>query len=183
MGKQRARAAELEHNRMKAQVEEATEAIVEAHASGDAARAEKLGKERSRLEGAVRQAGERLEGARLAVTRAETERGLFAAESLDGLIAEREPDARAAAQAVEDAVEQLRAAQAQWTMVETDAASLLRLAGRSTNVLPRFPEALAALVRDARRAGGVDVPAPLPPALQTVTREAALTANRALTTS
>jgi hypothetical protein len=28
--------------------------------------------------------------------------------------------------------------------------------------LPPFPERLATLVRDARRAGGVDVPAPIP---------------------
>jgi hypothetical protein len=46
--------------------------------------------------------------------------------------------------------------------VESEAAALLRLAGRDTRDLPRFPELLANLVRDARRAGGVGVPTPLP---------------------
>ncbi len=41
-------------------------------------------------------------------------------------------------------------------------AALLRVAGRDPSVLPRFPELLANLSRDARRAGGVGVPAPLP---------------------
>jgi hypothetical protein len=81
---------------------------------------------------------------------------------VDALIAEREPDARAAAAAVEQAVEQLGRAYAQWSGVESDVAALLRLAGRNAGTLPRFPELLANLVRDARRAGGVDVPLPLP---------------------
>jgi hypothetical protein len=53
-------------------------------------------------------------------------------------------------------------------------AGLLRTAGRDTGALPVFPERLAGLVRDARRAGGSDVPAPLPRTGSTDTaREAA----------
>ena len=158
--KQRARAAELGHREITAKVEQTTEAIKDAYAAGDEAKAAKLGRERAKLAGDTTP-GERLEGAQRAVAKAEASRGLYASENADGLIAELEPDARAAAQAVEDAVEQLGAAHAAWSGVQSDVAALLRLAGRST-ALPAFPPALLDLTRDARRAGGVGVPLPLP---------------------
>jgi hypothetical protein len=62
---------------------------------------------------------------------------------------------------VERAVEQLGEAHSRWNSVEAEIASLLRLSGNDTGTLPRFPQRLADLVRDARRAD-VSVPAPLP---------------------
>ena len=41
-------------------------------------------------------------------------------------------------------------------------AALLREAGRDLSALPRFPEQLANLAREARRAAGVSVPPPIP---------------------
>jgi hypothetical protein len=169
---QRVREMEAESVRVKASVDEATEGIVEAHAAGNMALAEKLSTDRERLEGsAVRDAGERVEGASRALMRAEAERGLFAVESIDGLLAEIEPDARAAASAVEEAVEQLGHAQARWNAVQADVAAVLRIAGQSTQ-LPQFPERLATLVREAKRAGGVGVPAPVPPSLPSIRKAA-----------
>jgi len=165
--KQRARDAELEHGQVVAKITAARDAIVEAHAVGDAATAARLSKDRARLEGAtLRGAEERLEGARVALSRAEVEVSTFAASNLQGLLAERQPDAQAAVEAVEAAVEALGQAQAGWNAAEADTAALLRLAGADTGSLPKFPERLATLVRDARRAGQVGVPAPLPIALQ-----------------
>jgi hypothetical protein len=145
-----------------AEIAQLTDAVADAYAD-DEAQAAKASKQRAALElGSLRNAEERLEGAKRAVTKAEAERGLFAAENVDGLIDEREPDARGVAAAVEQAVEQLGRAYVQWTGVESDVAALLRVAGRNSGTLPRFPELLANLVRDARRAGGVEVPLPLP---------------------
>ena len=165
-GNQRVRDAEIAQRRAEADVARLRDAVIDAHADGDEQRAAKASRERAELEqSALREAQERLEGARRAVQRADVERSTFAVQSIDALIAEREPDARAAARAVEEAVERLGQARAAWNAVEADVAALLRLAGKNTGELPRFPEALATLVRDARRAGGVDVPAPLPRAL------------------
>jgi ABC-type taurine transport system substrate-binding protein len=110
----------------------------------------------------LREAGERLEGAKRAVARAEVERSTFAVENADGLIAERRPDALAAVEEVEAAVQRLSEAHGRWHAVSGEVAGLLRLAGRDSRDIPSFPAELEELVRDARRAGGVPVPAPLP---------------------
>lgn len=168
--KQRERECELEHRRVDAEIAQLTDAIADAYADNDEARAAKASKQRASLEdGSLREAEERLEGARRAVQRADVERATFAAENIDGLLAERQGDALAVARAVENAVEDLGQAHAAWNGVESDVAGLLRLAGRDTRDVPTFPDPLANLVRDARRAGGVGVPAPLPQALQPVT--------------
>jgi hypothetical protein len=152
--KQRERECELAHRRAEADVARLRDAVIDAHSDGDEQRAAKASRERDKAEQVtLRDAEERLEGAKRAVAKAEAERGLYAAENVDGLIAERQPDARAAAQAVEDAVEELGRAHAVWSGVESDVAALLRVAGRNPGALPRFPELLANLVRDARRAG------------------------------
>jgi hypothetical protein len=67
------------------------------------------------------------------------------------------PEAVAAARAVE----QFGHAYGQWQAVAAEIVGLLRLAGGDTS-LPAFPERLASLVRDARRADGVQVPPPIP---------------------
>jgi hypothetical protein len=85
-----------------------------------------------------------------------------------GLIAELAPPARAAARGVEEAVEQLGKAHAAWHAAEAECIGLLRLAGRDSRDMPAFPERLADLVRDARRAGRVGVPAPLPQTVATM---------------
>jgi hypothetical protein len=159
----RARECEIAHRRVVAEIAQLTDAVANAYADGAEDRAAKASKQRAALEqGSLREAEERLEGAKRAVAKAEAERGLFAAENVDGLIAERRADATAAAAAVEGAVEQLGQAHAQWTGLENEVAALLRLAGRDTRGMPRFPERLADLVRDARKAGGVEVPPPVP---------------------
>jgi hypothetical protein len=159
----RLRDREAEHGQVVAKITAATDAIVEAHAVGDDAEAARLSVERATLEGGViRDAEERVEGARVALSRAEVELSMFAASNVDGLLAEWQPDAFAAVEAVEAAVAGLEQARSRWLAVQADAASLLRLAGQGTSELPVFPERLETLVRDARRAGGVAVPAPLP---------------------
>ena len=112
----RARECEIAHRKVVAEIAQLTDAVTDAYADGDEPRAAKASKQRAALEqGSLREAEERLEGAKRAVAKAEAERGLLAAENVDGLIAERQPDARAAAQAVEDAVEQLGRAHAAWS--------------------------------------------------------------------
>jgi hypothetical protein len=174
---QHARALELEHRRVVAEIARLTDAIADAYADGDDARAAKAITQRATLEtGSLREAEERLEGARRAVSRAESERGMFAREHTEALIAERRPDAVAAAEAVEAAIEQLGDAHARWQAVAAEVAGLLRLAGRDSRDMPTFPARLTDLVRDARRAGGVGVPAPVPGGYVSVpdrTREAA----------
>jgi hypothetical protein len=161
--KQRERERVLEHRRVAGEIAQLTDAVADAFADDDEARAAKASKQRASLEqGGLREAEERLEGARRAARRADVERAAFAAENIDGLIAERRGDALAVARAVEDAVAELGQAHARWNGVESEVAALLRLAGRDTRDVPTFPERLATLVRDARRADGLQVPAPLP---------------------
>jgi hypothetical protein len=161
--KQRERERELEHRRVEAEIARLTDAVADAYAANDEAKAAKASKQRAALEqGSLREAEERLEGARRAAQRADVERATFAAENIDGLLAERQVDALAVARAVEDAVEDLGHAHARWNGVESEVSGLLRLAGRDTRDVPAFPEPLAALVRDARRSGGVEVPPPFP---------------------
>jgi hypothetical protein len=173
--KARLRDMELEHGQVTAKIAAASDAIVEAHAIGDTAEATRLSTERAKLEGGViRDAEERLAGARVAVSRAEVELSTFAASNVEGLLAESRPAALAAVQAVEAAVAGLEQARSEWNAVQADVAGLLRLAGQSTRDLPVFPPRLDTLVQDARRAGGVDVPAPLPRTLpDTVASKAA----------
>ncbi len=160
--KQRARDCELAHSRAQGDVLRLRDAVIDALAADDEARARKASAARDKAEQAtLRDAAERLEGATRRVAKAEAELGLFAREHADALVAERAPDARTAAEAVEAAVEQLGQAHAQWQGVASEVAGLLRLAGRDTS-LPAFPEQLATLVRDARRSDGVTVPPPLP---------------------
>jgi hypothetical protein len=80
-------------------------------------------------------------------------------------VRERVPQAQAAVQAVAAALTALRAAHHEWTSIEAESMRLLRLAGQRTDIQPRLPAALAALVRDARRIE-VDVPLPLPTAMR-----------------
>jgi hypothetical protein len=106
--KQRERECELGHRRVAAEIAQLTDAIADAYADNDEARAAKASTQRASLEqGRLREAEERLQGARRAAQRADVERATFAAGTIDGLIAEREVDALAAARAVEDAVEEL----------------------------------------------------------------------------
>jgi chromosome segregation ATPase len=157
----RHREMQLEQERVTAKVAQISDEIVECHAAGDDVKAAKLSKTRARLETTdVREAGERVEGAQRAVQRAEVERSTFAAETIDQLLAERRPDAEEAARAVEEAIASLAAAQRQWDAVQSDHAAILRFAGRSTEGLPAFPQALHDLTRHARRAGQLDVPTP-----------------------
>ena len=158
----RAREAELALTRVTGEIKRLTDAITNAYADGDERRAAAASTERAGLDASLREHEERLEGARRAVAKAETDRGLYAVEHVDGLIGEREPDARAVAAACEEAVEQLAQTQAAWNAVEAEVAALLRLAGRDAGTLPTFPATLATLVRDARRAGDLRVPPPLP---------------------
>ena len=74
--------------------------------------------------------------------------------------AHRKHRPQAAAEAVEQAVADLARAKARWDAVQADAVSLLRTAGASTAGLPSFPNRLADLVLDARRADGIDCPPP-----------------------
>jgi len=165
----RARECEVAHRGVVAEIARLTDAVTDAYAEGDEARAAKASKERAKLEqGSLREAEERLEGAHLAAAKAEAARGLFAAEHVDGLLAERLPDAVGAAAGAEQALEDLSRAHARWNGVEAEAAALLRLAGRDTRDLPRFPGRLATLVRDARHAGDVSVPPPTPGGLAMV---------------
>ncbi len=161
--KARVRDCDLAHRKVAADVARLTDAVLEAHAVGADDRAAVASKQRAALESTtLRDAAERLEGAKLAVTRAEADRGLFARENVDRLLAEWAPESSAVAQAVEDAVEQLGQAHSRWNAVEAELLALLRLAGRNTGNTTRFPEALATLIRDAKREGGAGVPAPGP---------------------
>ena len=87
----------------------------------------------------MRDAEERAEGAQRAVAKAEAELMAFAHENGDALVAERAPDAAAAAAAVEDAVEALVAAERHWQAVNGDMMGLLRISGRPSDGLPAFP--------------------------------------------
>lgn len=93
--------------------------------------------------------------------RAEDDASTFAADHLEALLRERLPQAREAVKAVKDALHALQAAHSAWHAVESDSMRLLRRAGQNTTSQPRFPERLAELVRDAQRAGAVDVRLPL----------------------
>jgi hypothetical protein len=162
----RARECEMTHRRVVAEIAQLTDAVAEAYADDDEARAAKASKQRATLElGSLRDAEERLEGARRAQQRADVERATFAAENLPGLLHERADEAQAVARQVEQALARLMQAHVAWTATEQDVAALFRLAGRETRDVARFPAELAELVRHARRVGAIEVPAPLPVAI------------------
>jgi ElaB/YqjD/DUF883 family membrane-anchored ribosome-binding protein len=158
----RIRDAELAHRRAEADVARLRDVVIDALADNDEPAAAKASKVRDKADMALRDTAERLEGARRGAAKAETARGMFAREHADGLIAERRPDAIAAAQAVEDAIDALARSQAVWNGVAAEVAAMLRAAGRGSGAVPNFPDALGRLVKDARRADGVPVPVPLP---------------------
>jgi hypothetical protein len=158
----RVREQTIAHQRVEADLARLTDAVIDAHADGDDGRAAKAGCERDETQNVtLREAGERLEGAKRAVARAEVERATFAAENVERLIAERRPDALQAVEEVEAAVARLTEAHGRWHAVAGEITALLRLAGRDSRWMPSFPAELEQLVRDARRAGGVSVPAPV----------------------
>ena len=148
------------------------EARIEAFAAQDDTAADKLAVDRAEAERVVSEFAERLEGARRATHRADVELSTFAASNLAALLSERVPQAQAAVGAVTQALEALTSAHSSWLAVETESMRLLRLAGHDTRDQPRFPERLAELVRDARRAGDEIVPLPLPVARRRATVEA-----------
>ena len=160
--KVRAREVRSRFDDARAEVERIGEARVEAFAAGDEGLAAKLQAERGKAEATVLDLQERLAGAERGVQRAEVERAQFATHYCDAILAERLPDAQAAVGAVKDAVGRFVTAKDGWQQIGADTRSLLRLAGRSTAHVPTFPERLAELARDAKRAGDVDVPLPVP---------------------
>ncbi len=160
--KRRVREVCDQHHASRREVERLTESRVEAFAAGDERLADKLLAERQAAEATVREFEERVAGAELAAQRAEAEQAQFATHNCDALFTERGPAADAAAGAVKDVVGQLVAAKARWEAIASETANLLRLAGRSTQHVPTFPAQLGDLAKDARRAGDVDVPRPVP---------------------
>lgn len=161
--KRREHECETAHRKIAAEIAQLGDVIADAYADNNEARAAKASKQRAALEqGSLREHEERLEGARRAVQRADAERGLYTRENIVGLLAEELPDAVAAAQDVERDVLRLGTSYGQWSGVATRISSLLRLAGRDTRDMPSFPAELEQLVRDARRAAGVNVPPPVP---------------------
>jgi hypothetical protein len=70
--------------------------------------------------------------------------------------------ALAAVEEVEAAVQRLAEAHGRWHAVAGEVSGLLRLAGRDSRDMPTFRAELEELVRDARQAGAVAVPPPLP---------------------
>jgi len=151
-----------EREAAKAEVERLGEARVEAFASADETLAEKIQDERLRAEATVLDFAERVAGAERAADRAQAKRAEFAADNFTAILEERTPDALAATSAVRDAIEALVRAQREWEGFAADVVALQRAAALPTGTVPTFPEPLAALARDARRAGGTTVPAPLP---------------------
>jgi hypothetical protein len=164
------RQLERDHANTEAEVARLGNARVEAFAERNDALADTLAGERTKTEASVAELAERLKGAHRAVQRAKAEQCEFAAHHLAELIRERMPDAEAAAEAVTNALDALAAAYQTWTAIEADSMALLRLAGQRTTSQPRFPETLRELIRDARRAGGVNVPLPLPAEHRSVVR-------------
>jgi hypothetical protein len=151
------------HRRAEADVVRLRDAVIDAHAEAHEGKARKASAERDEAERTtLRDASERLEGAVRAVAKAEAEHGLFAVEHCAALLEELTPGAVAVARAVDEALQELVRSHAELTAFEADVAALLRNAGRDARDLPRFPEQLARLMRDARRAAGVDVPPPVP---------------------
>jgi len=191
----RVREVKTRHAAAAAKAVELREAQVEAFATGNETAAKKLQAQRDKAEAeATGPWPERVAGAERAVQRADAERVTYAMENYEGLIGERQPDAATAVDAVRDALTSLRDAHQAWHAVEQDVAALIALAGHDASRMPRFPGQLEDLVRDARRARGLDVPAPLPVAMAPMTinpehdpdpavREAARQVNRpAMTT-
>lgn len=160
--KTRARTATAEHRAAHADIERLSEARVNAFAAGDEKTAAKLHKERSQAEAMVRDLAERVAGVERAVTLAENERGGFAARNLDGLLRELHPGAVATAAAVKDAMTAFVEAERAWEAFAGDVRRLLQLAAADTGTLAMFPGELSNLARNTRRAGGTDVPLPLP---------------------
>ncbi len=186
----RVREVKTRHAAAAAKAVELREAQVEAFATGNETAAKKLQAQRDKAEAeATGPWPERVAGAERAVQRADAERVTFATENYDGLITERQPDATAVVEAVTAALAALRDAHKRWHEVEGEVAALTGLAGRDASRIPRFPQPLEDLVRDARRADGLDVPAPVPVAMAPMTinpehdpdpevREAARQVNR-----
>ncbi len=145
-------------------VEEAKNELIEAHAAGaDATTARKFEKALAAAQDTARLlADAKLAGVRRAAERAEADRVRFALQNYDGLVAERQPAAREVADAFERTMQELQANHARWRAMFAEMLRLAQLAGRDTHSIPDFPARLAELMRDVERAGGVNVPPPIP---------------------
>jgi hypothetical protein len=171
------RDVETEHEAATAALARIGEERVEAFSVGDDEHARQLAADRAQAEAHVAELAERAEGACRAQQRAKTEQAEYATHHLPDLLRERRPDGEAAAQAVMEALSALQSAYKQWQAVEADSMALMRLSGADTRSQPRFPPALEGLLRDLKRAGGVEVPVPVPSA-PTAGRASAGTAAR-----
>ncbi len=160
----RVREVDLEVRAAAAKVAEVRDAVVEAYADADDAKAATLAKAVGRAEEAERGLREgKLAGAERAAQRAETDRVRFATANFGELIEERRPDAEKVVRAFEDAVAALQAGHGEWRAMYAEVSALARLAGRDTHSMPNFPSDIEAIVRSVSRLGGTTVPAPIPP--------------------
>lgn len=160
---------DLEVRAAGAQVEEARNAVIEAHAEGDDAKAAKLRKRlQAAEEDAKRLRDEKLVGVQRAQQRAEADRVTFVANNYAALLDERRPKAEEVARGVEEAIAAVAQAHAAWQAVEAEVMSLMRLAGKARDRTPELSAKLTSVVHDISRLEAGTVPAPIPGGTQYV---------------
>ncbi|QEC48961.1 hypothetical protein FSW04_16200 [Baekduia soli] len=138
-----------------------TEELTEAFATGDETMAAKLTKAMSKAQAVAGEPWEqRILGAERAANRAQAARDGWVAEHVGGLLAEIEPEASAATDAIVDLVDQLEAARVHWHAVGHRVEALVRAAGWDVRAVPSG-EGLDQAIRDTRIALA-DPPRPLP---------------------
>lgn len=160
--RRRDRDAESAAHTAKQEAERARDALVEAHAGGEARAIKSAEKARANALAQAEDASVRAEGAKLRSNRVARERQAFEAEHGRELIAELEPAAIEAAEAIKRAAAELIGADAEWSTV----------CQRMSDLLAAIPDAspaadldethgLAEIVRLLRRESA-EVAAPLP---------------------
>jgi len=164
----RARAAAGAIAQQADQLERLKRERVEAFANGDEATAKRLSADRAKVEAELTDLHERRQGAELAVSRAHAERATYLSANVGALLGELEPEARAAAEAIETAAAALQAARTRWHVVEGQVTTLLRATEGNTRSVP----GIEAIDKVVKALGLVveDIPLPLPSTVrQTIT--------------
>ena len=159
--RERVRAAELAQRAGSDQADQLHAALVEAIASDDSKAQRDIRAARRALED--QEHGALVEGAHLALKRAEADLSRFLIESYDALIAEHTPRAVAAQERLGGALVEYVAALNEWHGTANVSGALYHAAGRGTGRdVPSLPPAFDALRQEIKRVNDHHIPSPIP---------------------
>ena len=161
--RQRAREVEVSLHSARAQRDGLRQAVVEAHASGEAKRVKEAEKRLADHDELLSREAMRAEGYKLAATRAEQDVPRFVAANLAALLDEHAAGAEQAAENLSETLSGLYRALVEYEQAGAVSDGLCQRGGRADLRVPLLGQNVVDLIRQARRLSeSVEIPAPLP---------------------